>query len=104
MVNFLLGQLRLLQYDVQAAPPLKDADSDFIALKGYAIRCVQVRTSTNSIASRKPHKDLASTWSHNCARTIWASVHGCIAKVTAGEKETGIIFDWRPRNTFIPTE
>ena len=45
IVGELLVQLRLLQYDVQAAPPLNDTGNDLIALKGYTIRCVQVKTT-----------------------------------------------------------
>jgi len=48
-VGELLVQLRLLQYGVQAAPPLKDSGNDLIALKGYAIRCVQVKTSAKDV-------------------------------------------------------
>jgi len=48
-VGELLVQLRLLQYGVQAAPPLKDSGNDLIALKGFAIRCVQVKTTTNAL-------------------------------------------------------
>jgi hypothetical protein len=45
----LLVQIRLLQYGVQAAPPLKDSGNDLIALKGETIRTVQVKTSTNDV-------------------------------------------------------
>lgn len=41
----LLVQLRLLQYGIQAAPPLKDSGNDLIALKGYEVRTIQVKTS-----------------------------------------------------------
>ena len=41
----LLVQLRLLQFDVQAAPPLKDSGNDLIAIRGDAIRCVQVKAT-----------------------------------------------------------
>ena len=44
-IGELLTQLRLLQYGVQAAPPLKDTGNDLIALKGWVIRCVQVKTT-----------------------------------------------------------
>ena len=46
-VGELLVQLRLLQYGVQAAPPLKDSGNDLIALKGYVVRTIQVKTSAN---------------------------------------------------------
>ena len=42
----LLAQLRLLQYGVQAAPPLKDSGNDLIAIKGWQARYVQVKTTT----------------------------------------------------------
>ena len=41
----LLVQLRLLQYGVQAAPPLKDSGNDLVALKGHEVRTIQVKTS-----------------------------------------------------------
>jgi hypothetical protein len=55
-VGELLVQLRLLQYGVQAAQPLKDSGNDLIALKGFAIRCVQVKSSTNDVPAW-PHRD-----------------------------------------------
>ena len=42
----LLVQFRLLQYDVQAAPPLKDSGNDLIAVKGPVIKAIQVKTTT----------------------------------------------------------
>lgn len=42
----LLVQLKLLQYNVQAAPPLKDSGNDLIAIKGESFRAVQVKTRT----------------------------------------------------------
>jgi hypothetical protein len=44
-VGELLVQLRLLQHDVQAAPPLKDSGNDLIAVRGHTFRAVQVRTT-----------------------------------------------------------
>jgi hypothetical protein len=41
----LLVQLRLLQFDVQAAPPLKDSGNDLIAIRGDAIRSVQIKAT-----------------------------------------------------------
>ena len=43
----LLVQLRLFQYGVQAAPPLKDSGNDLIAVRGETFRSVQVRTTGN---------------------------------------------------------
>jgi hypothetical protein len=47
----LLVQLRLLQFDVQAAPPLKDSGNDLIAIRSESIRCVQVKATE---AKRRP--------------------------------------------------
>ena len=44
-VGELLVQLRLLQYGVQAAPPLRDSGNDLIALRGRAVRSIQVKSS-----------------------------------------------------------
>lgn len=41
----LLVQTRLLQYGVQAAPPLKDSGNDLIAVKGEVFKGVQVKTT-----------------------------------------------------------
>ena len=44
-VGELLVQLRLLQYGVQAAPPIKDSGNDLIAVKGDIFRGIQVKTN-----------------------------------------------------------
>jgi hypothetical protein len=41
----LLVQIRLLQYGVQAAPPIKDSGNDLIAVSGMEFRAVSVRTT-----------------------------------------------------------
>jgi hypothetical protein len=41
----LLVQLRLFQYGVQAAPPLKDSGNDLIAVRGQSFRAVQIKTT-----------------------------------------------------------
>ena len=41
----LLVQLRLLQYEVQAAPPVKDTGNDLIAVKGFVFKAIQVKTT-----------------------------------------------------------
>jgi hypothetical protein len=57
----LLVQLRLLQYDVQAAVPLKDSGNDLIAVKGNVFRAIQVKTTTgdrfdcSGLAEKKYH-------------------------------------------------
>ncbi|MBD3682683.1 hypothetical protein H3005_12510 [Stenotrophomonas sp. Br8] len=48
----LLVQTRLLQYGVQAAPPIRDSGNDLIAVKGEAFRGVQVKTTTGTRISR----------------------------------------------------
>ena len=45
----LLVQLRLLQYGVQAAPALKDSGNDLIAVRGFEVRCIQVKTTRNAL-------------------------------------------------------
>lgn len=44
-VGELLVQLRLFQYDVQAAPPLKDSGNDLIAVRGETFKAIQVKTT-----------------------------------------------------------
>jgi hypothetical protein len=41
----LLVQLRLLEHDVQAAPPIKDSGNDLIAVRGESFRGIQVKTT-----------------------------------------------------------
>src|SRR3990172_6399668 len=43
----LLVQIRLLQYGVQAAPPIKDSGNDLIAIKGEVFRAIQVKTTSS---------------------------------------------------------
>ena len=42
-IGELLVQLRLLEFDVQAAPPLKDSGNDLIAIRGIDMRAIQVK-------------------------------------------------------------
>jgi len=44
-VGELLFQLRLLQYGVQAAPPLKDSGNDLIAVREGVFKAIQVKTT-----------------------------------------------------------
>ncbi len=53
----LLVQLRLFQYGVQAAPPLKDSGNDLIAVRGSTFRAVQVKTTRGQIEAK--HLDLS---------------------------------------------
>jgi len=41
----LLVQLRLLEFDVQAAQPLKDSGNDLIAIRGEAMCAIQVKAT-----------------------------------------------------------
>jgi hypothetical protein len=50
----LLVQIRLLQYGVQAAPPIEDSGNDLIAVNGKEFRSVSVRTTTKG-AYTKPN-------------------------------------------------
>lgn len=42
----LFVQLRLLEYGVQAAPPIKDSGNDLIAIKGETVKFIQVKTES----------------------------------------------------------
>ena len=55
-IGELLVQLRLLQYDVQAAPPIKDSGNDLIAVKGEAFRGVQVKTTAGQRVSQRDRR------------------------------------------------
>ena len=47
-VGELLVQLRLLEFDIQAAPPLRDSGNDLIAIRGEAIRAIQIKTTARN--------------------------------------------------------
>ena len=51
-------QLRLLQFDVQAAPPLKDSGNDLIAVRGEAMRAIQVKTTAAADRFEFDQRDL----------------------------------------------
>ncbi len=57
-VGELLVQLRLFQYDVQAAPPLKDSGNDLIAVRGETLKAIQVKTTTANGKLQIPHDRL----------------------------------------------
>jgi hypothetical protein len=57
-VGELLVQLRLLEYDVQAAPPLKDSGNDLIAIKGKQFRAVQVKATRDANSFTFKNKEL----------------------------------------------
>ena len=45
-IGELLVQIRLLQFNVQAAPPLKDSGNDLIAIRDNIMKTIQVKTTT----------------------------------------------------------
>ena len=51
-IGELLVQLRLLQYGVQAAPPINDSGNDLIAIRGEVLRAIQVKTTTRAWYSK----------------------------------------------------
>ena len=51
-IGELLVQLRLLQFGVQAAPPLKDSGNDLIAIRRTAMRAIQVKTTASTKSYR----------------------------------------------------
>ncbi|MEA5114507.1 MAG: hypothetical protein VB050_10820 [Geobacteraceae bacterium] len=55
-IGELLVQLRLLQYNIQAAPPIKDSGNDLVALKGRQIRLIQVKTTATDTFPKLPGK------------------------------------------------
>ena len=54
----LLVQIRLLQFGVQAAPPIKDSGNDLIAVNGREFRAVSVRTTTTGTVCKPPDERL----------------------------------------------
>ena len=55
-IGELLVQLRLLQYGIQAAPPIKDSGNDLVALKGRVVKLIQVKTTSVDKFPKKPGK------------------------------------------------
>jgi|ERR1700733_600845 len=53
-VGELLVQLRLLEYGVQAAPPLKDTGNDLIAVREEVFRGIQIKTT--AFGKRRVHR------------------------------------------------
>ena len=49
-----LVQARLLQYGVQATPPIKDSGNDLIAVNGKEFRAVSIRTTTAGSYNKPP--------------------------------------------------
>ena len=54
----LVVQLRFLEHNIQAAPPVKDSGNDLIAIRGPVFKAVQVRTTSgNTISKPRPSID-----------------------------------------------
>lgn len=54
----LLVQLRLLEFGVQAAPPIRDSGNDLIAIKGRVVKFIQVKSKVNRKPPKsKPHRE-----------------------------------------------
>lgn len=49
-IGELFVQLRLLQFGVQAAPPIKDTGNDLVAFHNRRVRTLQVKTSINRVS------------------------------------------------------
>jgi len=45
-IGELLVQIRLLQLGIQASAPLKDSGNDLVALKGFFVQTIQVKTTS----------------------------------------------------------
>ena len=52
-IGELLVQIRLLQYGVQAAPPLKDSGNDLIAVKEEVFKAIQVKSTRTACFSKQ---------------------------------------------------
>jgi len=57
-VGELLVQLRLLEYGVQASPPLKDSGNDLIAIRGTQFRAIQVKATRDAKSFSFDNKEL----------------------------------------------
>ena len=55
-IGELFVQLRLFEYGIQAAPPIKDSGNDLIAIKGEVVKFIQVKTSKHRIPSKEFQK------------------------------------------------
>lgn len=90
-------QLRLLQFGVQAAPPIKDTGNDLVAFHGRTVRTIQVKTSTNRISKdrRLPrHYDiLALVLLHSADGAIALDSSRIFLVPYADERNTSRSFD-----------
>ena len=55
-IGEVLAQLRLLEFGIQSAPPIKDSGNDLIAIKGEIVKYIQVKTKLdgNSYSKNLP--------------------------------------------------
>jgi hypothetical protein len=75
----LLVQLKLLEFGVQAAAPIKDSGNDLIAVRGDQFRAVQVKTCVN----RRP----------NISRSRLPAHYHLLALVHLVERHDGLRLD-----------
>lgn len=47
----LFAQMKLLEYGVQAAPPIKDSGNDLIWINWEVVKFIQIKTATNRMPS-----------------------------------------------------
>ncbi len=57
-IGELLVQLRLLEHNVQASPPIKDSGNDLIAVRGEVFKAIQVKTRTGDRYGKDDLPDL----------------------------------------------
>ena len=55
-IGELLVQLRLLQFNVQSASPIKDSGNDLIAIRHNSVHAIQVKTTSNRNIPKKPDR------------------------------------------------
>lgn len=48
-IGELFVQLKLLELDIQASPPLKDSGNDLIAIKNRTVRFIQIKSTTKAL-------------------------------------------------------
>jgi len=75
-IGELLVQLCLLQFDVQAAAPLKDSGNDLIAVKGSRFHTIQVKSTGGGSLPAWPNPQriytLLAIVRHPCVDIDWS--------------------------------
>jgi hypothetical protein len=61
-IGELLVQLRLLQYGIQAAPPLRDSGNDLVGILGKDIKTIQVKTTSVHALQNWPTKRILTRY------------------------------------------